>query len=380
MSLLRATILALFTSSFAFGQQASPAVRSGDAATTTLTATTRLVNLPVVVRDRKGVLVQALTKDDFSLQVDGKPQPIRYFDKDADLPLILGLLVDTSQSQRGVLDEERLASTSFLDTMLKTKQDRAFVIQFAHSTELLEDLTDSRPKLQAALKEIGTYAAPDTHAVTDEDATNDHRHGTVLYDASFLAADEILAKPKGRKALILLTDGADRGSRESIASAIESAQRADTTIYAIYFHGEEDHHDQNQNQRGGGYPGGGRGGGYPGGGGGYPGGRGGGGGGQGTPGGGGREQRREQRIDGKKVLERMTLETGGRVFEVSRKQDVSAIYGQIAEELRAQYRLGYTPDADHASDGFHQIDLSLKDPKLKYTLQTRDGFYSGTGK
>src|ERR1700679_1697960 len=101
----------------------------------------RLVNLPVVVRDKKGALVQSLTKDDFILQVDGKPQVIRYFDKDTNLPLILGLLVDTSLSQRDVIDQERTASSTFLDQMLTTPKDKAFIMQFAGQTELLQDLT-----------------------------------------------------------------------------------------------------------------------------------------------------------------------------------------------------------------------------------------------
>src|SRR5882757_3425372 len=116
----------------------------------------RLVNLQVVVRDKKGALIQNLTKDDFVLQVDNKPQTIRYFDKDTNLPLTLGLLVDTSLSQRDVIDEERTASSIFLDQMLTTPKDKAFIMQFATETELLQDLTSSRPLLQAALKEIAT--------------------------------------------------------------------------------------------------------------------------------------------------------------------------------------------------------------------------------
>src|ERR1700677_1568780 len=120
----------------------------------TIAVDARLVNLPVVVRDKKGALIQNLTKDDFTLQVDGKPQTIRYFDKDTNLPLTLGLMVDTSQSQRSVLDEERTASSTFLDQMLTNPKDQAFVIQFARQTELLQDLTTSRPLLQKALKEF----------------------------------------------------------------------------------------------------------------------------------------------------------------------------------------------------------------------------------
>ena len=366
-------------------------------ATTTLSVDARLVNLPVVVRDKKGALIQTLTKDDFVLKVDEHPQTIRYFDLDSNLPLTLGLLVDVSGSVRNVLDEERTASSAFLDTMLTAPPnrdpDKAFIIQFARQVELLQDVTPSRPLLKAAIRDIdssGSYASQ-----SDPNDPNNNGGGgrgsrggggTALYDAAFLAGDELMSKQKGRKALILLTDGEDNGSKESLTKAIESAQRADTIIYAIYFKGEEHQSYNNNGNRGGrgggypggggGYPGGGRypggGGGYPGGGGGYPGG-GGGGGGQRGPGGG------SQRADGKKTLERMTTETGGRMFEVSKKDTVDQIYTQIAAELRAQYRLGYTPNQDTASDGYHEIDLALKDPdkQKKYTIQTREGYYTG---
>ena len=337
----------------------------------TIAVDARLVNLPVVVYDKKGALVQNLTKDDFVLQVDGPPQPIRYFDKDNNLPLTLGLLVDTSRSVAGALDDERTASVGFLDGMLATPKDRAFVIQFAHQTELLQDITNSRPKLQAALKELDTDggnagSAQNTGSDPDSSGGRRPRGGTTLYDAAFLAADELMGKQTGRKALVLLTDGDDRGSKESLTGAIEAAQRANTVVYAIYFKGEQPRQQNN------GYPGGGgrRGGGigFPGGGG-YPGGGGG-------SRGGGNGRGQDAHVDGKKILERMTGETGGRVFEISRKETVAVIYGQIADELRSQYRLGFTPDKDTAADGYHQVDLSL--PKSKnLSVQTRDGYYTG---
>jgi VWFA-related protein len=353
--------------------------------TTTLSVDARLVNLPVVVRDKKGALIQTLTKDDFSLEVDHHPQTIRYFDKDSDLPLTLGLLVDTSESQRSVIDDEREASSAFIDQMLRTDKDTAFVIQFAKSVELLEDTTNSKPKLQAALKEIGTPApgsnssddsnGSGTASDTSADSRGRTHHsggGTTLYDSVFLSTDELMSKQKGRKAIIVLSDGNDRGSKERLTDAIEASQRADTIVYAIYFKGQgfgnrDDFNDSNRRPggmgRGGGYPGGG----YPGGGGGYP--RGGG---SGGPGGGGSQ------ADGKKTLERMARETGGRLFEVSKKQTTAQIYAQIAEELRAQYRLGYTPDAAEASDGYHRIDLALtKSDSKNLIVQTRDGYYSG---
>jgi VWFA-related protein len=367
-------------------QQATP-----DKPSATFSVDTRLVNIPVVVRDDKGKLILNLEKDDFSLQVDGRPQTIRYFDLDTDLPLTLGLLVDTSGSVRNVLDEERTASSTFLDQMLATKDDKAFLIQFSRSVELLQDVTGSRPKLQAALKQIDTQppnrSAPDSNPDNNPDSNSRNgnqrggnrgrmgfRSGTTLYDAVFLASDEVMSKQKGRKAIVLLTDGVDRGSKESLASAIEAAQRSDSIVYAIYFKGEQpgggygDRRGGGGGRRGGiGFPGGG--GGYPGGGGGYPGGRG---------GGGGRGGRPEQQVDGRKILERITQETGGRMFEVSNKETVAHIYDQIGQELRSQYRLGFTPEGDTAAEGYHKIDLAFtgKNQK-KFTLQCRDGYYTG---
>jgi VWFA-related protein len=367
---------------------AAPAPTKSDAPagqTTTLSLDARLVNLPVVVRDKKGALIQNLAKEDFTLTVDGHAETVRYFDKDKDLPLTLGLLVDVSQSVRNALDDERTASSAFLDQMLTAPEgrtpDRAFVIQSAHETELLQDLTASRPKLQAALKELGsTNPNPQRNPPPDPDDNNGnggggggrgsrHGGGTTLYDGVFLAADELMSKQKGRKALVLLTDGEDSGSRETLNRCIEAAQRADTVVYAIYFKGDQRGNQQQQSNRGGGYPGGGRfpGGGYPGGG--YPGGGG------RYPGGGG-QRPQETREDGKKILQRITGETGGRMFEESKKQDFAAIYTQIAEELRQQYRLGFTPDQAIMEDGYHQLDLTL--PKKKdLKIQTRDGYYTG---
>src|SRR5271170_497475 len=306
----------------------------------TLSVDARLVNLPVVVRDKKGALIQNLTKDDFILQVDSKPQTIRYFDKDTNLPLTLGLLVDTSRSQRDVIDEERTASSTFLDQMMTSPKDKAFIMQFAGQTELLQDLTSSRPLLQAALKEIDT-PSPDS---SNDSGGSRRGGGTTLYDALFLASDELMRKPTGRKALIILSDGVDRNSKENLVKSIEATQRADTIIYAIYFKGQESQQNSPQHA---GRGGGNNGGNYP----------------------------SQSHVDGKKILERMAQETGGRLFEVKKNQDVAQIYNQIADELRAQYRLGYTPSQEAAANGFHQIDLALHQKGL--LIQTRDGYYTG---
>src|SRR3984885_6661607 len=138
------------------GQQAAaapaPAAAAPAATGSTITVNAQLVNLPVIVRDKKGMLVETLTKADFALSVDGHPQTIRYFDKDNDLPLTLGLLVDTSGSVRSALEDERTAREAFLDQMMRDSSttapgnrapDEAFLIQFAHETDLLQDLTPS---------------------------------------------------------------------------------------------------------------------------------------------------------------------------------------------------------------------------------------------
>jgi VWFA-related protein len=179
--------------------------------------------------------------------------------------------------------------------------------------------------------------------------------GTTLYDAVYLSGDEVINKQQGRRALILLTDGDDHGSLKSLTQAIESAQRADTMIYAIYYKDELGGFGQGAGPFGG------------------MGRRGG----MGGPGGQGRGGYGQQRVDGKKILERMCGETGGRVYEVSKKETVEKIYAEIGEELRSQYRLGFTPSAESASEGYHKIVITLagQPGKDKDQVFGRDGYY-----
>lgn len=340
-------------------------------AATTVAVDVNVVTLPVTVRDKKGQIVRNLTKDDFVLQEDGHPQVIKYFAQDTNLPLTLGLLVDTSLSQRSVLDQERNASKVFLDQMLTDVKDKAFLIHFDREVELLQDLTSSREKLQAGLELLRTPQSnsgdPGSSGSGDPQSSpgNSRMHrggGTLLYDAIYLASNELMKKQQGRKALIILSDGDDRGSKESLQSAIEAAQRAETVVYSILFA------DKDRNSGFGGPGGGGmgrRGGGWPGGG--WP----------GSGGGGGRSGGRspqEPHVDGKKILDQISRETGGRMYEVSKKQAIDQIYDSIAEELRTQYNLGYTPDKGNADSGYHKISLVTKQKDL--TVQTREGYYA----
>ncbi len=332
----------------------------------------KVVNVLATVRTKHGEIVRDLTKNDFTLDEDGRPQEIRYFSHETDLPLTLGLLVDTSMSQQHVLGQERSASSNFLDQVLRVDKDQAFVIHFDREVELLQDLTSSRQKLQAALELLQTPQRPQEDQGNSPDSWpgsgrggggrpgggrggGGRGGGTHLYDAVYLASNELMKKQQGRKALIVLSDGVDRGSKETLASAVEAAQRADTLVYSILFA------DQ-QGYGGGGY-------GHPG-----MGGMGGRGGGMGPHGGGSRYPQ-EARQDGKKILEQLSKQTGGRLFEVSSKHPLEETYAHIQEELRNQYSLGYTPDRPITEPGYRKITLTANRKDL--IVQARDGYYAG---
>ena len=240
----------------------------------TFSTDVNLVSVYATVRDSKGRIVRNLAKDDFSLSEDGRPQTIRYFSQESGLPLTLGLLVDTSMSQRRVLGKERDASYRFLDQVLREDKDQAFLIHFDREVELLQDLTSSRKKLESALGQMqapelqrppgggGGYGGGGRGGRGGGGGGGHRGGGTSLYDSVLLASDELMKKQSGRKAVIALTDGVDNGSKVTLTSAIESAQRADTLVYSILFADAEAY--------GGGGFGGGRYGGHRGGGGGYP--------------------------------------------------------------------------------------------------------------
>jgi VWFA-related protein len=352
----------------------------------TLKIQAREVVLPVTVRDKHGALVTSLKIGDFTLTEDGRPQTIKSFTRENNLPFRLGLLVDTSKSVSGAMDAERKAAGKFVDQMLPadpkagTAGDQAFLIHFDHEVELLQDFTNSREKLHRELDDMGPTRAsgdssqgPETTGDDRSSSQSRSRGGTQLYDAIYLAAHELMEPKDGRKALVVFSDGADRGSKETLNDAVDAADHANVTIYTIYFKGE-------QENNGNGFPGqGGRrggmgGGGYPGGGGGYPGGGG------GYPGGGGRrgpDTTASNGQDGKKIMEKIATRTGGRYFEAKKKDNLDEIYGQIAEELRGQYLLTYTPDKVDTDGGFHKI--ALKANKDDLIVVTREGYFAPGG-
>jgi VWFA-related protein len=343
---------------------AAVAARAQDA---TFSTDVKVVSVLATVRDKQGKIVPDLTKEDFDLSEEGHPRTIQYFSRETDLPLTLGLLVDTSLSQRKVLGEERTASRTFVEKVLREDRDQTFLIHFDHDTELLQDLTSSRSRLERALDELelpadaqpqmrrggggGGISFPGSGGGYPGGGggrrQRSNQAGTTLYDAVLLASDELMRKRQGRKALILLTDGVDNGSKVPLSQAIESAQRADTLVYSILFSGEEGQVQQPFGGLGGGRR---RGGGFP-------------------------PQAQRERPDGKRVLEQMSRETGGGFFEVSRKLSIDQIYDRIEEELRSQYNLGFSPDKSEGS-GFRRIAVTVKPKGM--VVQTRQGYYPGS--
>jgi VWFA-related protein len=320
-----------------------------------------VVNVFVTVRDKKGHIVKDLVKEDFSLSEDGRPQNIRYFAHESDLPLTIGLLVDTTPSESNMLDVERKASLAFLNRMLRPEQDKAFLIQYYQEIELLQDLTSSREKLEHALSRLRSHGMGTQRNARGAGSQRGlGAFETALADAVYLASDEIMKLQQGRKALFILGDGDHIGDRGD--EAIEAAQHADTMIYSIRIYDR----DRNFDRGGpsfqipgigvpGRSPGSGRGLGWPL----YqrPG---------GGPGGGMNQE------NGKKNLQELSKKTGGAYFEVGKKDTLDQIYANIEEELRSQYSLGYAPDAN-ALSGFRKINISVKQKDL--VVRGREGYY-----
>ena len=282
-----------------------------------------VVNVLCAVRDSKGKLISNLGKQDFEIREDGKTQEILYFAQEAKLPLTLGLLVDSSPSQGRVISDEQRATGIFLQQALG-KQDQAFLMSFDVNVDLLQDLTGSVDFLRRALDDVhvnGGGGMPGPFPTMGGG-------GTHLYDAVYLASTEVLQKEVGRKAIILITDGQDQGSKLSKQEAIKSAQKVDTIIYGILFV------DRAFYGFGGfGY-------------------------------------------SGESVLKDMAEETGGRVFRPRNDRELSDAFEQISNELRNQYSLGYSSTNEARDGSYRRIEVKARQGGLR--VQARKGYYAPT--
>ena len=290
-------------------------------------ARTDLVQIFFNVKDRKGGLIPSLTKDDFEVREDGKPQTIKYFSANSDLPLTLGILIDASASQTRVLPAEKDVGGTFLQEVLRDK-DLAFVLSFDVNVDLLQDFTSSKRDLKAALNRAkinsGSGVAMSIPGGNPGPfPTPGGPRGTLLYDAIYLAAHDELAQQVGRKAMILLTDGEDQGSQLRLRDAIEAAQKSDSICYVLLL--------ADRDFYGGSYSGAGD-------------------------------------------MEKLTKETGGRMIEIGNRVDkLRAAFEQISTELRSQYSIGYTPSNPAHNGAFRKLEIKAKGD---YKVQARSGYFA----
>lgn len=301
---------------------------------TTLKVNVNLVSLYFTVRDKHNGLIPTLAKSDCSITEDKQPQTIKNFSAETDLPLTLGLLIDTSGSQQRVLPLEQQAADTFLKEVIR-KKDEAFVISFDVGVNLEQDFTNNVSQLERAIDhtEINTAGGGGSVGVPGIGQgpvpTHGDPKGTVLYDAVGQVSNDKIRSETGRKALILLTDGEDQGSSTRPNEAIEAAQKANAIVYVILiadrpFYG------------GGGF---------------------------------------NLGYTGDSQMQKLASETGGRVINVGNNgKKLEDAFAQIEEELRTQYLVTYTPTNLRLDGSYRKLDISCKGDGLK--VQARKGYYA----
>ncbi len=280
-----------------------------------------VVNLYFVAKDKHGTLVPHLPQDQFEILEDGKPQTIKYYKADANQPLTMGLLVDTSGSESRMLSVEQEVAGQFIDTVIREK-DLAFLISFDVNVDLMQDLTATNQDLRAALRKtrINNGGGGGLPGLGGGPIPQARTRGTLLYDAIYLASQEKLKHEVGRKAMIIFTDGDDQGSQTTLGQAIEAAQKADTIVYVVLVYDP-------------------------------------------------------RFILGDREMRRLCQETGGRVIEVGAKPEkLKKALQEISEELRSQYYIGYTPADVKADGGFRKVEVHTKSEE--YRVQARKGYYA----
>jgi VWFA-related protein len=323
----RAGLVVLFClSAIALAQE--PASQRDSDEIQTYKVDVNVVNVFFNVKDKHGLLISDLRKDQFQIFEDGKPQTIKYFSAESNQPLTLGIMIDASVSQERVLPLEKEVGAVFLREVLREK-DLAFVISFDVNVDLLQDFTNDPRELRAGLNRAKINSGGGGGSLPGLGGgpfpTSSTPRGTLLLDAIYLASREKLASEVGRKAMIILTDGEDQGSKTKIKEAIEAAQKADAMVYVLLiadrgFYGL------------GGY-------------------------------------------SGDHEMKKLCAETGGRMIEVGNKQDkLKQAFDQVANELRSQYSIGYTPTNNKRDGSYRKVEVKAKDGE--YKVQARAGYYA----
>lgn len=279
-----------------------------------------IVNVYFTVKDHHGALIPNLNKDEFDVLENGKPQAIKYFNAETNLPLTLGLLIDSSGSMQRMLDEEKIVANDFLRQVI-TEKDLGFIISFDISVDLLQDLTADVHLLNSGLKQAKINVGGGSSGIPglgQGPVPISNPKGTLLYDAVYLASNEVLGKQVGRKAMVILTDGVDEGSRLKLRDAVEAAQKADAICYVLLLHDP-------------------------------------------------------QFGSGASEMRQLTEATGGRMIEVNNPNKIGDAFRQISSELRSQYSLGYSPDDPKRDGSFRKIEVKSKNG---FKVQARKGYYA----
>lgn len=280
--------------------------QSAQSPTQTITIDVNRVAMLFTVSDKKGRFVTDLKRDDFEIFEAKKPQNILEFTAESDLPLRLAILIDTSNSIRDRFRFQQEAAIDFINGVMRP-QDRAMVVSFDTSAELVADLTDDRGKLEKAVRDLRPGG------------------GTALYDAIFFACRDKLMmdqpRDKFRRALVLLSDGEDNNSTHTRDQALEMAQKADTVLYTI--------------------------------------------------------STNITRIptEGDKILRYFASETGGQAFFPFKAQELQQSFENIANELRHQYNVLYSPNPLKRDGLYHQVDIRVKGRK-DLMVRARKGYYA----
>jgi len=292
----------------------------------TLKVEVNLVNILFTVRDKKGGLVGSLNKGDFKVFEDGKEQEVKYFNRETDLPLTIGLLIDVSGSQMNLIDIEKNAAYQFFGSVLR-KQDLAFLISFGEDSELLQDYTNSVKLLRAGLEDLHVSSGVGGFGPGPVPTISQPR-GTVLYDAVYVASADQLKGQVGRKVLVLITDGEDEGSKYKISQAIEAAQKADAIIYGFYYVDRRFYMSRGMVFAGG----------------------------------------------SDSALRQMSEDTGGHVFHIDNRLTLQDAFTQLQEEMRSQYAIGYTPTNPSKDGTFRKLEI--KTTNTDWKVQARKGYYA----
>jgi VWFA-related protein len=292
----------------------------------TLRVDVDVVSILFNAKDKSGHLIPNLPKDDFVIFEDGRPQNIKYFKSESNLPLTVGILLDTSYSQYRVLPIEKEVGAEFLQSLLR-KEDEAFLISFDINVDLLQDFTnvgrDIRKGMDAAKINAGGGSGG-IPGIGQGPVPVNNPKGTLLYDAVYLAAHDKLRNEVGRKALILLTDGEDQGSQLRLEDALEAAQKSDTIIYTLLI-----------------------------------------------------ADRGSSWGTGAGYMRKLCEQTGGRVIDVgNHREKLQKAFDQIGEELRSQYSIGYTPTNDKHDGTFRKVEIRTKEG---HKIQSRKGYYAASG-